>query len=35
MAFLIDTNIAIHARDGTARILDALAAHDGQSCYPH
>jgi tRNA(fMet)-specific endonuclease VapC len=30
MAFLIDTNIAIHARDGTERVLDALAEHDGQ-----
>lgn len=30
MAFLIDTNIAIHARDGTDAVLDALAAHDGE-----
>jgi tRNA(fMet)-specific endonuclease VapC len=30
MAFLIDTNIAIDARDGTERVLDALAGHDGQ-----
>lgn len=29
MAFLIDTNIAIHARDGTDAVLDKLAAHDG------
>jgi tRNA(fMet)-specific endonuclease VapC len=29
MAFLIDTNIAIHARDGTDVVLDNLAAHDG------
>lgn len=29
MAFLIDTNIAIHARDGTERVLDRLADHDG------
>jgi len=26
---LIDTNIAIHARDGTDAVLDKLAAHDG------
>ena len=30
MAFLIDTNIAIHARDGSERVLDRLAEHDGQ-----
>ena len=30
MALLIDTNIAIHARDRTERVLDALAEHDGQ-----
>lgn len=29
MAFLIDTNIAIHARDGTDRVLDKLAQHEG------
>ena len=29
MAFLIDTNIAIHARDGTDAVLDGLAEHDG------
>ena len=29
MAFLIDTNIAIHARDGTDSVLDNLARHDG------
>ncbi|MEA2756422.1 MAG: tRNA(fMet)-specific endonuclease VapC [Aliidongia sp.] len=29
MAFLIDTNIAIHARDGTDSVLDKLAEHDG------
>lgn len=29
MAFLIDTNIAIHARDGTDVVLDKLAEHDG------
>ena len=29
MAFLIDTNIAIHARDGTERVLDRLAEHEG------
>ena len=29
MAYLIDTNIAIHARDGTDRVLDKLAEHDG------
>ena len=30
MAYLIDTNIAIHARDGTEAILDKLAEHDGE-----
>jgi tRNA(fMet)-specific endonuclease VapC len=30
MAYLIDTNIAIHARDGTDAVLDKLADHDGQ-----
>ena len=25
-----DTNIAIHARDGTEAVLDKLAAHDGE-----
>lgn len=29
MAFLIDTNIAIHARDGTEIVLDHLARHEG------
>lgn len=29
MAYLIDTNIAIHARDGTDSVLDKLAEHDG------
>ncbi len=29
MAFLIDTNIAIHARDGTDSVLEKLAEHDG------
>lgn len=29
MAFLIDTNIAIHARDGTDAVLEKLAEHDG------
>lgn len=29
MAFLIDTNIAIHARDGTESVLDKLAEHEG------
>lgn len=29
MAYLIDTNIAIHARDGTERVLERLAEHDG------
>jgi tRNA(fMet)-specific endonuclease VapC len=28
--FLIDTNIAIHARDGTDAVLDKLAEHDGE-----
>jgi tRNA(fMet)-specific endonuclease VapC len=30
VAFLIDTNIAIHARDGTDSVLDQLAQHDGE-----
>jgi tRNA(fMet)-specific endonuclease VapC len=30
LAFLIDTNIAIHACDGDERVLDQLAAHSGQ-----
>lgn len=30
MAYLIETNIAIHARDGTDTILDKLAEHDGE-----
>lgn len=30
MAYLIDTNIAIHARDGTDRVLDKLAEHGGE-----
>ena len=30
MAYLIDTNIAIHARDGTDAVLDRLAEHDGE-----
>jgi tRNA(fMet)-specific endonuclease VapC len=30
VAYLIDTNIAIHARDGTDAILDKLAEHDGE-----
>ena len=29
MAYLIDTNITIHARDGTDAVLDKLAEHDG------
>jgi tRNA(fMet)-specific endonuclease VapC len=28
--YLIDTNIAIHARDGTDKVLDRLAEHDGE-----
>ena len=30
MAYLVDTNIAIHARDGTDKILVKLAEHDGE-----
>ena len=30
MAYLIDTNIAIHARDGTDAVLDKLVEHDGE-----
>lgn len=29
MAYLLDTNIAIHARDGTDSVLDRLAEHEG------
>lgn len=29
MAFLIDTNIAIHARDGSEPVLDKLVEHSG------
>jgi tRNA(fMet)-specific endonuclease VapC len=29
LAFLIDTNIAIHARDGVDAVLEKLAAHEG------
>jgi len=29
VAYLIDTNIAIHARDGTDSVLDKLAEQDG------
>jgi tRNA(fMet)-specific endonuclease VapC len=28
--FLIDTNIAIHARDGTDQVVDQLARHSGR-----
>jgi tRNA(fMet)-specific endonuclease VapC len=28
--YLIDTNVAIHARDGTDRVLDKLAEHGGE-----
>ena len=30
MAYLIDTYIAIHARDGTDSVLSKLAEHDGR-----
>jgi tRNA(fMet)-specific endonuclease VapC len=30
VAYLIDTNIAIHARDGTETVLARLAEHDGE-----
>ena len=30
MAYLLDTNIAIHARDGTDAVLDKLVQHDGE-----
>lgn len=29
MGYFIDTNIAIHARDGTEAVLEKLAEHDG------
>jgi tRNA(fMet)-specific endonuclease VapC len=29
LAYLIDTNIAIHARDGTDAVLEKIAQHDG------
>lgn len=28
MAYLVDTNIVIHARDGTQSVLDKFAEHD-------
>ena len=30
MAYLIDTNTAIHARDGTDAVLDKLVEHDSK-----
>lgn len=30
MPCLLDTNIAIHARDGTDKVLDKLAGHGGE-----
>ena len=30
MPYLVDTNIAIHARDGTDPVLDKLAEHSGE-----
>ena len=30
MAYLIDTNVAIHARDGTDAVLAKLSEHDGE-----
>ena len=30
MPYLIDTNIAIHARDGTEEVLDKLVEHGGE-----
>jgi tRNA(fMet)-specific endonuclease VapC len=30
LAYLLDTNIAIHARDGTDVVLSKLAEHDGE-----
>jgi tRNA(fMet)-specific endonuclease VapC len=30
VAYLLDTNIAIHARDGTDAVLDKLVEHDGE-----
>lgn len=30
MPYLLDTNIAIHARDGTDKVLDKLAGHGGE-----
>jgi tRNA(fMet)-specific endonuclease VapC len=29
VAYLLDTNIAIHARDGVERVLEKLVEHDG------
>jgi tRNA(fMet)-specific endonuclease VapC len=29
LAYLIDTNIAIHSRDGNTQVLDKLVEHDG------
>jgi len=28
--YLVDTNIAIHARDGTSSVLDKFVEHDGE-----
>jgi len=30
LAYLIDTNIAIHLRDGTDQVIDQTVAHDGE-----
>jgi len=30
LAYLVDTNVAIHARDGTDAVLNKLAQHEGQ-----
>ncbi|HEX4409252.1 MAG TPA: type II toxin-antitoxin system VapC family toxin [Xanthobacteraceae bacterium] len=30
MPYLLDTNIAIHARDGTDTVLEKLTEHDGE-----
>ncbi|HEX3863130.1 MAG TPA: type II toxin-antitoxin system VapC family toxin [Stellaceae bacterium] len=30
MPYLVDTNIAIHARDGTSSVLDKFVEHDGE-----
>ena len=34
MAFVLDTNVAIHQRDGNAAVTDRVAALDGAVLIP-